>query len=30
MIEYARKAKLNDYEKIVELESHTGMKFKKE
>ena len=30
IIEYARKAKLNDYEKIVEIEKHCGIKFKKE
>jgi hypothetical protein len=30
IIEYARKVKLNDYEKIVELEKHTNIKFKKE
>ena len=30
IIEYARKTKLNDYEKIIELEKHTGIKFKKE
>lgn len=28
IIEYARKVKLNDYEKIVELEKHTNIKFK--
>lgn len=30
IINYARKAKLNDYEKIQELEKHTGIKFNNE
>jgi hypothetical protein len=30
IIEYARKIKLNDYEKIVEIENHCGIKFKKD
>lgn len=30
IIEYARKNKLNDYERIVALENHCGIKFKKD
>lgn len=30
IIEYARKIKFNDYEKIVEIEKHCGIPFKKE
>ena len=30
IVEYARKIKLNDYEKITELENHCGIKFKKD
>jgi hypothetical protein len=30
IMEYARRAKLNDYEKIILLEQHCGMKFKLE
>ncbi len=30
IMEYARKVKLNDYEKIVEIENHCNIKFKKE
>ena len=30
IVEYARKIKLNDYERIVALENHCGIKFKKD
>ncbi len=30
IMEYARKVKLNDYDRIVELENHCNIKFKKE